>query len=333
MSNQVHLHFVALQLLFVLVALTFFLEKFKIYIKKGDFSMEFRQLQHFLVVAQELNFSKAAIKSYISQQALSKSIKTLEDELEVSLFERLPRGLALTEYGQILLKHSYKISEELLETYNDIRHKKNASNKNVVIALTAGVEDTFPLSIIFDYQENHPDIQLNTLINNDHAIEKMLLEDKVDFALVGAVGNSDQFEYFPLIKSQTRVIVHRDNPLSQREIVSLDDLKDETFLFSSTEYNVNKHLLTICGALGFTPKICHQSAGIGFWLFLASEKQGIILAPDTVDYRPIPDTLKVLKLENDPYLFFIHIAQKKNAALTKGAENFKRHILNNIKHY
>ena len=64
--------------------------------------MEFRQLQHFLVVAQELNFSKAAQKSYITQQALSKSIKILEKELGVPLFERLPRGLALTEYGTVL---------------------------------------------------------------------------------------------------------------------------------------------------------------------------------------------------------------------------------------
>lgn len=116
--------------------------------------MEFRQLQHFLVVAQELNFSKAAQKSYITQQALSKSIKILEKELGVPLFERLPRGLALTEYGSILLKHGHSIINELAETYTDIRQKKNANCQNLTIAMTAGVEDVFPLSIIFVFKKS-----------------------------------------------------------------------------------------------------------------------------------------------------------------------------------
>ena len=295
--------------------------------------MEFRQLQHFLVVAQELNFSKAAEKSYITQQALSKSIKLLEKELGVPLFERLSRGLALTEYGQILLTHGHTILEELAETYTDIRQKKNINGQNLTIAMTAGVEDTFPVSVIFDFQKAHPEHRLNTLLNNDTVIENMLLENKLDFAIVGAPGTSSQLEFYPLIRSDTRIIVHKDNPLSRRDSVSLEDLKDEIFLFSSTDYNVNKQLLTVCGALGFTPQICHQSAGIHFMLLLAEANQGIVFCPDHVERKPLPASLKVLRLENDPHFFFIHIAQRKAGSLTPIAEKLKCHIIHQVSAY
>ena len=65
--------------------------------------MELRQLQYFLMVAQEQSFAKAAKKTYVSQQALSKSVLSLEQELGVPLFERLPHGVELTEYGLTLL--------------------------------------------------------------------------------------------------------------------------------------------------------------------------------------------------------------------------------------
>ncbi|HIZ06381.1 MAG TPA: LysR family transcriptional regulator [Candidatus Eubacterium avistercoris] len=291
--------------------------------------MEFRQLQHFLVVAQELNFSKAAQKSYITQQALSKSIKILEKELGVPLFERLPRGLALTEYGSILLKHGHSIINELAETYTDIRQKKNANCQNLTIAMTAGVEDVFPLSIIFDFQKEHPEHQFSLLLNNDTVIETMLLDNKLDFAIVGAAGTCEQLEYFPLIHNDTMVIVHKDNPLSQLDSVSLEDLKNEIFLCSSSDYNVNKQLLTVCGALGFTPHICHQAAGIHFLLSLANTQQGIVLCPDH-SKNAIPKSLKILRLKNDPHFYVVHIARKKGMPLNPIAEKLQRHIIRRI---
>lgn len=292
--------------------------------------MEFRQLQHFLVVAQELNFSKAAQKSYITQQALSKSIKILEKELGVSLFERLPRGLALTEYGQILLKHGHVITEELAETYTEIRQKKNINGQNLAIAITAGVEDTFPLSIIFDFQSANQDHQLSTLLSNDTIIENMLMENKLDFAIVGAAGTSNQLDFFPLIQNDTLVVVHKDNPLSQRDSVSLEDLKNEVFLSSSADYNVTKQLLAVCGALGFIPHICHQAAGINFLLSLAATNQGIVLCPDHIEKKTFSESLKTLRLENDPHFYVIHIVQKKGIIMNPAAEKLQRHIIREI---
>ena len=165
--------------------------------------MEFRQLQHFLVVAQELSFTRAAEKAYVSQQALSKSVIALEKELGVTLFERLPRGLELTPYGQLLLKRSYHISTLINETITDIHNMDEAYSTNIRLAITAGVEDTFPVSILFRFQREHPQYRINTIIHNDRLIEDRLIAEQLELGLMGARGDTVRLDFYPLIRSET----------------------------------------------------------------------------------------------------------------------------------
>ena len=71
--------------------------------------MEFRQLRYFVAVAEELNFSRAAKRLHISQQALSKQIRDLELELEIQLFYRTKHHVQLTEAGAVFLKESRQL--------------------------------------------------------------------------------------------------------------------------------------------------------------------------------------------------------------------------------
>lgn len=73
---------------------------FCIVIDQGELLVDFRQLETFVEVCEQMSFTKAASNLYISQQGVSKSIKTLEDELGVSLFLRTNSSISLTNYGR-----------------------------------------------------------------------------------------------------------------------------------------------------------------------------------------------------------------------------------------
>ncbi|GHA27359.1 LysR family transcriptional regulator [Oceanisphaera arctica] len=75
--------------------------------------MELRHLRYFVVVAQELNLTRAAEKLFIAQPPLTRQIKQLEEELEVQLFIRKPRGLELTQGGQYFLQQVHTIMDKL----------------------------------------------------------------------------------------------------------------------------------------------------------------------------------------------------------------------------
>ena len=84
--------------------------------------MDFRQLETFVEVCEQMSFTKAASNLYISQQGVSKSIKTLEDELGAPLFLRTNSSISLTNYGVILLRYA----EELVRGYTKVLTEINA---------------------------------------------------------------------------------------------------------------------------------------------------------------------------------------------------------------
>ena len=84
-------------------------------------SIELRHLRYFVAVAEHLHFGRAAQSLHVSQPPLSRQIRDLERHLGVDLFERLPRGVALTEPGHRMLAHSRRVLGEFSRTIDLVR--------------------------------------------------------------------------------------------------------------------------------------------------------------------------------------------------------------------
>jgi DNA-binding transcriptional LysR family regulator len=95
--------------------------------------MDLRQLEHFLRVAQRKNISLAAADLNIAQPTLTKSIKLLEEQLGVKLFERLPRGVALTSFGTTLLRHAEAVHVQMKDAGHEIAAQRTGAVGTVVI--------------------------------------------------------------------------------------------------------------------------------------------------------------------------------------------------------
>jgi DNA-binding transcriptional LysR family regulator len=289
--------------------------------------MELRQLQYFLLVSQELSFVKASKKAYISQQALSKSISSLEKELGIPLFDRHPHGVALTTYGQVLAKKAYRITASVNQVYSDLHNMKANLCNTIQLAITTGVEDCFPINDLLRFQEIHPQYRISTVANNDVKIEEWLFSEKIELGLLGAKGDESKFDFIPLRQSGTLLAVHKDNPLSRKDSVRIEDLKNERFLFSSGDYYVNNRLLAICNLSGFTPEIMHQTENIIYISQLVANNQGIFLSPDhSAKFFEHPD-VRLIPMENDPLIFCVCLVIKKNKPLSEGAGLFKKYVL------
>ena len=84
--------------------------------------MDLRQLSYFVAVAEELSFSRAAVRVHISQPPLSRQLQNLEDELGVQLFERRPRGLTLSPAGRTFLVHARDILARIETARSELAH-------------------------------------------------------------------------------------------------------------------------------------------------------------------------------------------------------------------
>ena len=136
--------------------------------------MEFRQLQHFLIAAQENSFSKAADKIYISQQALSKSIAALEQELKVPLFQRTHRGVSLTEQGRIFQKKAYAIMEMMNNTLIEMQNLQAVQNQSIPLSVTSGLENWLDIEYLLAFSNRYPEYTICTRADDDIQIEEKI---------------------------------------------------------------------------------------------------------------------------------------------------------------
>jgi DNA-binding transcriptional LysR family regulator len=195
--------------------------------------MELRHLEHFVAVAEERNFTRAARRLHLVQSALSVSIRALERELDAQLFERTTREVRLTDTGRILLPEARRTLDAA------------ASAQAVVFSAHAGLRGTLRLgmmqvisvldvsSLIARFHRERPlvDIRPRTAPGGSVAMISDVRHGALDAAFV-AVSGPDQPGLTAMTLATEPVLLGclPDHPLARRAVVSVSELADEPFV-------------------------------------------------------------------------------------------------------
>lgn len=221
--------------------------------------MEIRQLGYFMAIADEMSFSSAARKLYISQSALSKAIKQLEDELQVQLFVYKNKKLvALTEKGKIL----YEKSQNIMNEYKSIVEEIASDDTEVNGAIHLG----FPLRlglymlapVLEGFSNDHPEWNLTFSTGGSKRLRNRLMREELDMAVIVstlATEPDEAFCYQKIGGGPMHVYMHKEHPLAQKEILSYKDLQEENMLLLDNDYESTSAVLNSCAQFGFQPKV------------------------------------------------------------------------------
>src|SRR4030043_2318032 len=164
-------------------------------------------------VAKHKSFSKAAEGLFISQPAVTKHIKDLELKLGLGLIQRRGGGFALTEAGEILFKHTHKISSHLLEIENALGNLKKDHHGVLKIGTTESYSKCLMPKLLSGFQTFHPSIKITLEVGNSEEIEKSLLDYKNDLGLIATGKASSKLELVPFLKEELVLIVPPTHPL------------------------------------------------------------------------------------------------------------------------
>jgi DNA-binding transcriptional LysR family regulator len=195
--------------------------------------VELRHLEHFVAVAEERNFTRAARRLHLVQSALSVSIRSLERELHTALFERTTREVNLTDAGRILLPEARRTLDAA------------ASAQAAVAGAQAGLRGTLRLgmmqvisvadigSLIARFHRERPlvDIKPRTALGGSAAMISDVRRGSLDAAFV-AVSGPDQPGLTATTLASERMLLGcpPDHPLARRAVVSIGELADEPFV-------------------------------------------------------------------------------------------------------
>lgn len=123
--------------------------------------MELRHLRYFVTVAEEGTFVAAAKRLHLAQQALSKQIADLERQLGVQLFERLPRGVRLTQPGQVLLEEAWVLLDGAATAFDRVRRAARGIAGHVTVGFVEFAAWSTRVPTLFrKFREERPDVSL-----------------------------------------------------------------------------------------------------------------------------------------------------------------------------
>lgn len=195
--------------------------------------MEFRVLQYFLAVAREQSVSGAAEYLHLSQPTLSRQLKDLEDELGKQLFIRGNRKITLTDEGMTLRKRAEEIMDLVKKTEDEIMLSDNTVTGNVYIG--AGETDAVRIlaKAAYQLQQEFPQICIHISSGDAEDVTERLNKGLIDFGVLFDPTDLSEYNHLRIpVKDEWGVLMQRDSPLAEKEIITPEDLWDKPLIVS-----------------------------------------------------------------------------------------------------
>jgi DNA-binding transcriptional LysR family regulator len=188
------------------------------------------RLKVFHTVASRLSFTKASEELNITQPAVTKHIKEIENQLNTKLFDRKGTTIQLTQAGKILFEHAEKIRH----IYRDLEFEINQINQQhkgkLIIGASTTIAQYILPEILAKFHSYYKDIKIELLTHNTEVISTLLKKGKIDLGIIEGQSQSSYFEYKPFKADEIVLVAKADHP-SANKTLSLKDLYALDFIF------------------------------------------------------------------------------------------------------
>lgn len=205
--------------------------------------MKLHQLRALVAIHETGSLQDASAVLHLTQSALSRAIKELENELGITLLVRSNKGMTLTEYGQRMLGHSRQALESVRRARQEIEDMKGLVVSEITIGVTPVTALLQPLKqVLLDFQQAYPQATLKVLEMRPTQLLQHLRDGLLDFALTSQLPASTVgLDWQPLCRIAGVVVVRKDHPLrnvkslrllQQAQWLSVDPLNDSQSQFN-----------------------------------------------------------------------------------------------------
>ena len=249
---------------------------------KGNIAMDIRTLSYFVVIAEELNITKAAEKLCMSQPPLSSQMKALEEELDTVLFIRGKRHLQLTESGKLLYRHAKEILSLVNKTSEEIRAMKKGMRGKIAIGLVEGSAPIIAASWIETFLNNNKNVEFSVVDGNSDELIAKLRSGLIDMAVITSPCDNTLLNSFKVGQEKMTAFMSKDNPLAALpgNTIDLSMLKDKPLIIPSRE-SMNRMITKWFKEIHAEPKIVCRMDNYLDVAALAGRNIGISLFPKT----------------------------------------------------
>lgn len=282
--------------------------------------MEIQQLYYYMELCKQKNFTEAGYACNMTQGALSKQIRKLENELGITLIRRNTRKFELSKEGEIFLSYAKKITGTYEEMLKNVQ-----KNQEIKIGCMPVLAPYHFARLVADFRKEYPDIKL--VIDERIASEIQENSDRYDFLILRENMMEDQkkFRFSPLYDDKLCAVLYEKHPLYGRDRLQLKELKDDVFIFPERGSGSYEVFYKSCEKAGFEPKIAFEFPQANTIMSFVSEGVGVTITFSTVYREAKCAGVKMIPLEDELHSV-ISLFYRKNKPLDYAKKQFLNYV-------
>ncbi|MGW0708470.1 LysR family transcriptional regulator [Streptomyces sp. NPDC002643] len=261
--------------------------------------MELRHLQHFVAVAEDQHFTRAAERLLVSQSGLSASIRSLERELQTPLFVRTTRRVTLTPAGRALLAEAERILAQVRSAHEAVAAVQGVLRGMLAVGSEQCVKGVHVAGLLAGFRRTHPDVEICLRQAGSAALAEEVASGRLDlaFAVRSSQEDTDQLRVVPLTAEPMTVLCHPSHRLTVSETVAVtpDDLGGEVFVDFHPDWGTRRTTDAVFAAAGVRRTVAMEVNDVHNLLELVDENLGIAVVPR--HFRHKRASLKALPVE------------------------------------
>ena len=282
--------------------------------------MEIQQLYYYMELCKQKNFTEAGYACNMTQGALSKQIRKLENELGITLIRRNTRKFELSKEGEIFLSYAKKMTGTYEEMLKNVQ-----KNQEIKIGCMPVLAPYHFARLVADFRKEYPDIKL--VIDERIASEIQENSDRYDFLILRENMMEDQkkFRFSPLYDDKLCAVLYEKHPLYGRDRLQLKELKDDVFIFPERGSGSYEVFYKSCEKAGFEPKIAFEFPQANTIMSFVSEGVGVTITFSTVYREAKCAGVKMIPLEDELHSV-ISLFYRKNKPLDYAKKQFLNYV-------
>ena len=271
-------------------------------------------------LCKQKNFTEAGYACNMTQGALSKQIRKLENELGITLIRRNTRKFELSKEGEIFLSYAKKMTGTYEEMLKNVQ-----KNQEIKIGCMPVLAPYHFARLVADFRKEYPDIKF--VIDERIASEIQENSDRYDFLILRENMMEDQkkFRFSPLYDDKLCAVLYEKHPLYGRDRLQLKELKDDVFIFPERGSGSYEVFYKSCEKAGFEPKIAFEFPQANTIMSFVSEGVGVTITFSTVYREAKCAGVKMIPLEDELHSV-ISLFYRKNKPLDYANKQFLNYV-------
>ncbi|WP_374495504.1 LysR substrate-binding domain-containing protein [Zoogloea sp.] len=271
--------------------------------------MDLRHLRYFVAVAEEQNIGRAAARLHISQPPLTRQIQQLEEELGVTLFNRTPRGMELTQAGQLFLEEARNIRSLVEQATERTQRAGQGKLGRIDVAIFgSAILDAIP-KLLLAFRTRHPDVKvvLHTMTKAEQIAA--LRQRRISVGFNRMLAPLDDLETRQVTTEKLLLAVRADHPLARQASIAFAELRDHPLVLFPTGGRPSfiDKVIGLCSDRGFQPQISQEVGDAVTGVALVAGGFGVCLVPESATTLQFPGVVYA-PLSDTPPNFFVDLS-------------------------